>query len=226
MIMLSSLSMHPSWQLLLKEEFQKPYIKELENFLNSDAGLFYPPVDKIFQALKLTPFDEVKVVIIGQDPYHGQGQAEGLAFSVPENIKLPPSLKNIFKELKNDLGIEIPKNGSLENWAKQGVLLLNATLTVKKDMAKSHYGMGWEVFTNTIVKMLAKKTTPLVFLLWGNSAIEKVQSIVSLSSIHGIFSSPHPSPLSAYNGFFGSKPFSKANDFLIQHNQKPINWSL
>lgn len=218
--------MHPSWQILLKEEFEKPYIKELETFLNDENDFFYPPTDKIFQALKLTAFNDVKVVIIGQDPYHGEGQAEGLAFSVPENIKQPPSLKNIFKELKGDLGIEIPSSGSLEKWAKQGVLLLNATLTVRKSEAKSHYGKGWEVFTNALVSLLAKKTTPVAFLLWGNSAIEKVQPIVSSSSIHGIFSSPHPSPLSAYNGFWGSKPFSKINNFLIQHNQQPINWSL
>ena len=226
MIKLSSLPIHFSWQTLLKEEFQKPYIEDLESFLNSEKDLFYPPSHKIFQALNLTSFEDVKVVIIGQDPYHGLGQAEGLCFSVPENVKHPPSLKNIFKELYNDLGIKIPKSGSLESWAKQGVLLLNATLTVRKETAKSHYGKGWELFTDKIVQMLAKKNTPIVFLLWGNSAIEKVQSIVSLSSIHGIFSSPHPSPLSAYHGFFGSKPFSKANDFLTNKNLTPINWSL
>ena len=183
----------------------------------------YPPKEYIFNALKLTPYENVKVVIVGQDPYHGEGEAHGLSFSVMDGVKIPPSLQNIYKELYNDLGIIPKKTGNLSGWAKEGVLLLNSILTVEKDKASSHKNLGWEPFTDYIIKVLNAKEEPIVFILWGNFAKSKKSLITN--SKHLIIESSHPSPFSAYNGFFGSKPFSKTNNFLIKNNIKPIDWS-
>ncbi len=183
----------------------------------------YPPKDYIFNAFKLTSYDKVKVVIIGQDPYHGFGQAHGLSFSVLKGVKLPPSLKNIYKELYDDLGIPIKDNGDLSGWAQEGVLLLNAVLTVEKDKAASHRNLGWELFTDHVIELLNLKSKPVVFILWGNYAKEKAKLITN--SKHYVISSAHPSPFSAYSGFFGSKPFSKTNDFLTKNGLEPIDWS-
>ena len=184
----------------------------------------FPPKDYVFNALKLTPYNNVKVVIVGQDPYHGVGEAHGLSFSVQKGIKIPPSLQNIYKELNDDLKIPPKDNGDLTNWAKEGVLLLNAGLTVEKDKAASHRNLGWELFTDYIIKLVNAKDTPVVFILWGNFAKEKKKLITN--SKHLVLTSPHPSPFSAYSGFFGSKPFSKTNEFLVKTGQKPIDWSL
>ncbi len=184
----------------------------------------FPPKDYVFNALKLTPYNNVKVVIVGQDPYHGVGEAHGLSFSVQKGIKIPPSLQNIYKELNDDLKIPPKDNGDLTNWAKEGVLLLNAVLTVEKDKAASHRNLGWELFTDYIIKLVNAKDTPVVFILWGNFAKEKKKLITN--SKHLVLTSPHPSPFSAYSGFFGSKPFSKTNEFLVKTGQKPIDWSL
>lgn len=184
----------------------------------------FPPRDYVFNALKLTPYNNVKVVIVGQDPYHGVGEAHGLSFSVQKGIKIPPSLQNIYKELNDDLKIPPKGNGDLTNWAKEGVLLLNAVLTVEKDKAASHRNLGWELFTDYIIKLVNAKDTPVVFILWGNFAKEKKKLITN--SKHLVLTSPHPSPFSAYSGFFGSKPFSKTNEFLVKTGQKPIDWSL
>ncbi len=184
----------------------------------------FPSKENIFNALKLTPYSNVKVVIMGQDPYHGVGEAHGLSFSVQKGIKIPPSLQNIYKELEDDLHIPPKAHGELTNWAKQGVLLLNAVLTVEKDKAGSHRNLGWELFTDYIIKLLNLKDDPIVFILWGNYARSKKKYITN--SKHLIIESAHPSPLSAYNGFFGSKPFSKTNNFLINNNKEPIDWSL
>lgn len=184
----------------------------------------FPPKDYVFNALKLTPYNNVKVVIVGQDPYHGVGEAHGLSFSVQKGIKIPPSLQNIYKELNDDLKIPPKDNGDLTNWAKEGVLLLNAVLTVEKDKAASHRNLGWELFTDYIIKLVNAKDTPVVFILWGNFAKEKKKLITN--SKHLVLTSPHPSPFSAYSGFFGSRPFSKTNEFLVKTGQKPIDWSL
>lgn len=184
----------------------------------------FPPKNYIFNALKLTPYKNVKVVIVGQDPYHGEGEAHGLSFSVQKGIKVPPSLKNIYKELQDDLGITPPDNGELTKWAEQGVLLLNAVLTVEKDKPASHRKLGWERLTDYIIKTLNLKEEPVVFILWGNFAKEKKALITNPK--HFIITSPHPSPFSANSGFFGSKPFSKTNDFLEKNNITPINWDL
>ncbi|HEY4543933.1 MAG TPA: uracil-DNA glycosylase, partial [Tissierellaceae bacterium] len=184
----------------------------------------YPDYTDLFNALNYTPYENVKVVILGQDPYHGKDQANGLAFSVKEGIKIPPSLRNIFKELNSDLGYKIPLNGDLKKWAKEGVLLLNTSLTVIEAKANSHRNKGWEIFTDEIIKIVNKKETPVVFILWGNNAIEKEKFIDS--SKHLILKAPHPSPLSSYRGFFDSKPFSKTNEFLIKNNLKQIDWDL
>ena len=189
-----------------------------------ETKTIYPAYENIFNALKLTPYNNVKVVIIGQDPYHGEGEAHGLAFSVLDGVKIPPSLVNIYKELKSDLGIDIPKSGNLTKWAKNGVLLLNNALTVIKDQANSHQNIGWNLFTDYIIKILNQKETPVVFILWGRNAQSKEKLITNPN--HYIIKSAHPSPLSANNGFFGSKPFSKANNFLIKKNIDPIDWSL
>jgi uracil-DNA glycosylase len=214
------------WDEVLKviwnsEGFKKFY-HIIENEYNTKT--IYPPKDHIFNALKLTPYKNVKVVIVGQDPYHGEGEAMGLSFSVNKDIKIPPSLQNIYKELNDDLGIPISGKGDLTKWAKEGVLLLNAVLTVEKDKAASHRGKGWELLTDYIIKILNQKEEPIVFILWGNFAKEKAKYITNPK--HLIIKSAHPSPLSAYNGFFGSKPFSKTNEFLKKNNLKEIDWNI
>ena len=200
--------------------FKSFYNKILNEY---DIKTIYPPKDYIFNALKLTSYENTKVVIVGQDPYHGENQAHGLSFSVQKGIKLPPSLQNIYKELESDLGIKPRLDGDLTGWAKQGVLLLNAVLTVEKDKAGSHRNWGWELLTDYIIKVLNKKDSPIVFILWGNFAKEKAKLITNPK--HFIIISSHPSPFSAYSGFFGSKPFSKTNNYLAKNNLTPIDWS-
>lgn len=214
-----------TWDELIQHELEKPYFQDLIRFLKEEdqKHLVLPPKEYRLSCFKLTPYDEVKVVIIGQDPYHNLGQAHGLSFSV-EKGDYPPSLKNIFQELTNDLTIPYPKTGNLTSWAKQGVLLLNTVLTVIAHQPMSHQKKGWESFTTEVVKKINQKATPVVFILWGAHA----QSFIPLidSSKHLILKAPHPSPLSSHRGFFGSRPFSKTNHFLINHGQKPIDWSL
>ena len=213
-----------SWKDKLQDEFEKSYFKTLTNFIRNEykTQKIFPPANLIFNAFDKCPFDEVKVVIIGQDPYHNIGQANGLSFSVNEGIKIPPSLLNIYKEIESDLGKTISKSGNLEHWSKQGVLLLNATLTVRAHTPASHQGKGWEQFTDAVIDTLSKECAGLVFLLWGNYAQQKGKNIDA--NKHLVLKSPHPSPLSAHRGFFGNKHFSTANDYLIKHNKKPINW--
>ena len=215
-----------SWDNLLGEEYKKDYFITLKKFIIDEYKnkTIFPKMSEIFNAFTKTSYDNVKVVILGQDPYHGEGEAEGLSFSVKVGIQKPPSLINIFTELKNDLGINPPNHGSLVSWAEQGVLLLNATLTVVKDNARSHAGHGWETFTDEVIKLINKKETPVVFILWGSDARSKKSLITNKK--HLIIESAHPSPLSAYRGFFGSKPFSKTNEFLIKNNIKPIDWKI
>ena len=215
-----------SWDILLKDEYEKEYFKNLQKFIINEykTKTVYPKMSEIFNAFTKTSYDNVKVVILGQDPYHGEGEAEGLSFSVKIGIQKPPSLINIFSELKNDLGISPPNHGSLVHWANQGVLLLNSTLTVVKDKPKSHSNKGWETFTDEVIKLINKKETPVVFILWGSDARSKKYLINNKK--HLIIESAHPSPLSAYRGFFGSKPFSKTNDFLIKNNIEPIDWKI
>lgn len=203
------------------EGFKKFYNLIMDEY---DKKTIFPPKDHIFEALKLTSFKDTKVVIVGQDPYHGVGEAHGLSFSVQKGIKIPPSLKNIYKELESDLGIKQKDHGDLSEWAKQGVLLLNAVLTVEKDKAASHRNLGWERLTDYVIKVLNTKEEPVVFILWGNFAKEK--SVFITNNKHLIITSPHPSPFSANSGFFGSKPFSRANKFLEENNKKTIDWSL
>ena len=214
------------WDDILQEEFHKEYFfKLMENIrLEYNRDCIFPKKEQVFNAFRYTSYHDTKVVILGQDPYHGVGEAEGLSFSVPMGIKKPPSLVNIFKELQDDLGYDIPYSGSLHSWAHEGVLLLNAVLTVVKDQAASHQGMGWEIFTDNVIKLLNNKKDPVVFILWGRYARSKKGLITN--KIHYVIESAHPSPLSAYNGFFGSKPFSKTNNFLIKNNLKPINWQI
>ena len=214
------------WDLLLKDEYKKEYFTNLKKFLIEEykSKTIYPKMSEIFNAFLKTNYEDVKVVILGQDPYHGENEAEGLSFSVKVGIQKPPSLINIFSELKNDLGIDPPNHGSLVSWAKEGVLLLNSTLTVVKDSPKSHSNKGWETFTDEVIKLINKKETPVVFILWGSDARSKKKLITNKK--HLIIESAHPSPLSAYRGFFGSKPFSKTNEFLIKNNIKPINWKI
>jgi uracil-DNA glycosylase len=216
--------LEPSWKELLREEFDKQYFKSLSEFVHQEynSSTVYPPAKFIFNALDSLPVEIVKVVILGQDPYHGPGQAHGLSFSVPEGIALPPSLQNIYKELQSDLGVTRSSSGNLERWVKEGVLLLNATLTVRAHQAGSHQNKGWEQFTDAIIHHLADTRKNLVFILWGNYA-QKKGSFIDTSK-HLVIKSAHPSPLSAYNGFLGSKPFSQTNKYLEDHNQKPINW--
>lgn len=213
-----------SWKELLQDEFEKDYFKTLSEFVHSEykKSTVYPPAKFIFNALDSLPVDKVKVVILGQDPYHGPGQAHGLSFSVPDGIALPPSLKNIYKELENDLGKKSPPSGNLDRWAKEGVLLLNATLTVRAHLAGSHQNKGWEQFTDAIIHHLAETCENLVFILWGNYAQRKGDFVDTKK--HLVIKSAHPSPLSAYNGFFKSKPFSKTNEYLSTHKIAPINW--
>lgn len=219
-------SIEESWKEVLAGEFKKPYFPVLKKFLLEEKKKYtvYPPGTRIFAAFNHTPFHKVKVVIIGQDPYHGPGQAHGLCFSVPEGVQTPPSLKNIFSELQSDLKIPIPNHGNLEKWAEQGVLLLNATLTVRANQAGSHQKKGWEIFTDKVIETLSKERDNLVFLLWGNYAIQK--SALIDPGKHLILKSVHPSPLSASRGFFGCRHFSKTNDYLKQNNIELINWNL
>ena len=219
-----NLIINSDWQDLLSLEFEKSTFQNFMDFLDHEyaSQTIYPPADDVFSALNYTPYKDVKAVIIGQDPYHGPNQAHGLCFSVQPDIKIPPSLANIYKELHTDLGIEIPKHGYLENWAKQGVLMINAVLTVRDGNAGSHAKMGWEPFTDKIITLLNEREKPLVFILWGGYARKKAKMITNPK--HLILEAPHPSPLSSYRGFFGSKPFSKTNDFLIQTGQRPIEW--
>lgn len=216
-----------SWKAQLLLEFEKDYMKNLKSFLKAQAEAqkeIFPEGYEYFAALNLTPFEKVKVVIVGQDPYHGPKQAHGLAFSVKPGTPLPPSLKNIFKELHSDLGVPIPQSGHLEKWAKQGVLLLNAVLTVENGAANSHQGKGWEEFTDQIIHTLNDQKEHLVFILWGSYA-QKKGAFINREK-HLVIESPHPSPLSSYRGFFGSKPFSKSNAYLVSTGQKPVDWNL
>lgn len=214
------------WKQILMDEFQSTYFSELKAFLVEEKKKYtiYPPGNLIFNAFQHTPFDRVKVVILGQDPYHGRGQAHGLCFSVPQGIPQPPSLVNIFKELHSDLGIPVPNHGTLENWADQGVLLLNATLTVRDSQAGSHQKKGWETFTNRVIENISKHKNSVVFLLWGRYAQAK-ETLID-GTRHLILKSAHPSPLSAYNGFFGCKHFSRTNEYLNQQGLTGIDWSL
>lgn len=214
------------WDIILKDEISKQYFINLLNFIKKEyqTKTIYPKQTEIFKAFRNTSYKDTKVVILGQDPYHGEGQAEGLSFSVKLGIQKPPSLQNIFKELHDDLGYSIPKNGSLVSWTEEGVLLLNTVLTVEASKPASHKDLGWETFTDAVIKKLNEKETPIVFILWGSFARSKKKLITN--PIHGIVESPHPSPFSAYNGFFGSKPFSKTNNFLVSKGLKPINWEI
>ncbi len=215
-----------SWSEALKDEFLASYFNELKIFLSEEKKLYniFPKGSQMFSAFNHTPLPRVKAVILGQDPYHGKGQAHGLCFSVPEGVRLPPSLKNIFKELSNDLNISTPESGSLENWAKQGVLLLNATLSVRESDAGSHQGKGWETFTDQVIKTISDLRAGIVFLLWGKYAQNKIGLIDT--DKHFILTAPHPSPFSVYRGFFGCKHFSKANSILMDNGLEPIDWKL
>lgn len=215
-----------SWKKVLGEEFDKPYFRALKSFLVEEKQrvMVYPPGKNIFEAFNRTPFHSVKVVILGQDPYHGAGQAHGLCFSVPGGVAFPPSLQNIFRELQTDLDIPYPKSGNLSRWADQGVLLLNATLTVRANQAGSHQKQGWESFTDGAIQKLSEQRSKLVFLLWGKFAQNK-KSLIDLSR-HYVLEAPHPSPLSVYRGFFGCAHFSKANRLLVENGIKPIDWNL
>ncbi|HET9548390.1 MAG TPA: uracil-DNA glycosylase [Desertimonas sp.] len=213
------------WNPVLRTEFDKPYWSQLQSFVRAEREhhRVYPPPDEVFAALHLTPYAATRVVILGQDPYHGPGQAHGLCFSVRDGVALPPSLVNIYKELHNDLGIPPPNHGNLERWARQGVLLLNTTLTVRAGAAASHQGKGWETFTDEVIRAVNGKDHPVVFILWGSHARRKK---ALLDPRHVVIESAHPSPLSAHNGFFGSKPFSRANAALEQAGLAPIDWRL
>ncbi len=213
------------WDNILSDEFKKDYYLKIREILKSEyrTQVIFPPMFDIFNALKYTSYKDTKVVILGQDPYHEVGQAHGLSFSVKKGIKIPPSLVNIYKEIKTDIGMEIPSHGELTSWAKQGVLLLNATLTVRQGQANSHQNIGWSIFTDEVIKKLNVRSEPLVFILWGGNARSKKKYITNKS--HLIIESAHPSPLSAYNGFFGSRPFSRANEFLKSNGVKEINWN-
>lgn len=223
----SRIRLEASWKDRLLNEFQKPYMVKLKQFIESEINsgkTIYPHGKEIFRALDLTPFDKVSAVIIGQDPYHGPGQAHGLCFSVKPHVPMPPSLSNIFQELHNDLGYPLPKNGDLTSWAQNGVLLLNAVLTVQKARAASHQNKGWEIFTDKIIDLLSTEREHLVFILWGSFAQKKDYLIDKKK--HCLIKSPHPSPLSAHRGFFGSKPFSAANSYLQTKGLSPVNWRL
>lgn len=217
-----------NWHEILKDEIAKPYIKELKAFLEKekkDGKVIYPPEPLVFHAFAYTPYDQVKVVIMGQDPYHGPGQAQGMSFSVPCGVRPPPSLKNIFKEIESELKIPPSETGCLTAWAKQGVLLLNATLTVRAREPKSHYGRGWERFTDAVIAKLAEREDPIVFMLWGRSAKEKCNHLLENSN-HIVLTAAHPSPYSAAEGFFGCGHFAKVNQYLKKWGKTPIDWSL
>ncbi len=214
------------WDELLKDEFQKEYYQKLRQFLIEEykTQTIYPDMYHIFEAMKQTNYDDVRVVILGQDPYHEPGQAHGMAFSVQKGVRIPPSLVNIYKELSDELGTIMPKHGYLMKWAKQGILLLNTSLTVRRAQANSHRNKGWEIFTDKVIELLAQKEEPVVFLLWGSNAIAKKSMIDDTR--HLVLTSPHPSPLSAHRGFFGNGHFSRTNDFLVAHYGKAIDWQI
>tara|TARA_B110000967_G_scaffold104301_1_gene106930 strand:- start:1014 stop:1709 length:696 start_codon:yes stop_codon:yes gene_type:complete len=214
------------WNGVLKDEFEKEYFEKLTDFVKTEykSEVCFPPVKDIFNAFEMCSFSNTKIVILGQDPYHGKGQAHGLSFSVPEGMKIPPSLRNIFKELTSDLGVDSPTQGDLTSWAKQGVLLLNATLTVRKSKPVSHQKQGWEEFTDSVIKTISNKKESVVIVLWGKFAEQKVSLIDE--SKHCIITSSHPSPFSAHRGFLGSKPFSKTNEFLEKKGIEKIDWEL
>jgi uracil-DNA glycosylase len=214
------------WNPVLKAELEKPYFAELRTFVDAERrrAPVYPPADEVFAALHLTPYADVKVLILGQDPYHGPGQAHGLCFSVRPGVDVPPSLANIYAELESDLGIPRPDHGCLDAWARQGVLLLNATLTVRSRQAASHQGKGWETFTDSVIEAVDAKPERVVFILWGSSARRK-KALVDTSR-HVVIESPHPSPLSAHRGFFGSRPFSRANEALVAAGREPVDWRI
>jgi uracil-DNA glycosylase len=215
------------WLNAISGEFRKPYYRDLYNFVKNEynTAVIYPPADDIFNAFNFTPLSEVKVLILGQDPYHEQNQAHGLSFSVPESQKdIPPSLQNIYKELQSDCGCYIPNNGYLKKWAKQGVLLLNTVLTVRAHQANSHQGKGWEQFTDAVIQAVNAQDRPIVYMLWGNPAQRKIPMLTNPK--HLVLKAPHPSPLSAYRGFFGCKHFSKANEFLEKNGLAPIDWQI
>lgn len=221
------IQLEKSWLSHLEGEFEQPYMQKLRDFLltrKQHQAVIYPPGKLIFNALNSTPFDRVRVVILGQDPYHGPGQAHGLCFSVLPGVRTPPSLANIYREIESDLGMTLPDHGSLQSWADQGVLLLNAVLTVERGQAGSHQGKGWEIFTDAVVQKLNDKREGLVFMLWGSYA-QKKGSVIDRRK-HLVLKAPHPSPLSAHRGFLGCRHFSKANDYLQEHGQQPIDWSV
>lgn len=221
----SQIKIHPSWFSPLQEEFQKPYFEDLTKFVKKEyaSAPIYPEAKNIFRAFELCPFENVKVVILGQDPYHGPGQANGLCFSVNDNVALPPSLQNIYKEISADMGVPAPTTGNLDNWAKQGILLLNATLTVRANTPGSHQKKGWEQFTDAAIKALSDQKEHLVFLLWGKYAQDK-GSVIDTTK-HLVLTAPHPSPFSAHSGFFGCQHFSKTNQYLKSIGEKPIDWT-
>lgn len=221
---MKTIDIEPSWHEVLRDEFKKPYFAGLVQFVKLQYANFvcYPPGKLIFNAFNQCPFDKVKVVLIGQDPYHEPGQAQGLCFSVGDGVKFPPSLRNIFAEIQSDLGIDVPQSGDLTRWAKQGVLLLNATLTVREHAAGSHQNMGWETFTDEVIRKVSEGRENVVFMLWGSYAQSKAKLIDA--SRHCVLKSAHPSPLSAYRGFFGNHHFSICNQYLQQHGMDPIQW--
>ncbi|PAX60774.1 uracil-DNA glycosylase [Brunnivagina elsteri] len=220
------LKLPASWHSVLAEELDKPYFRQLEDFLIEErqTQTIYPPETDVFSAFELTSYDKVRVLLLGQDPYHDRNQAHGLCFSVKPGIKLPRSLGNIYKELKDDIGLEIPESGYLVNWAKQGILMLNAVLTVRSHEANSHKNKGWEIFTDAVISKVNDKSHPVIFVLWGGYAQKKLKLIDTTK--HAVIQSAHPSPLSARNGFFGSKPFSAINSALLKHNQPEIDWKI
>jgi uracil-DNA glycosylase len=220
-------TLHESWKAPLQAEFDAPYMAALKDFLLTErekGKRIFPKGSEWFHALDATPLEQVRVVILGQDPYHGEGQAHGLCFSVKPGVRPPPSLINIYKEMKSDLGLEPPPHGNLEAWARQGVLLLNAVLTVEAGLAASHQGKGWERFTDAVIRLVNDQPRPVVFILWGSYAQRKAAFVDRQR--HLVLASAHPSPLSAHNGFFGSRPFSKANEFLMAQGEKPIDWKM
>ena len=228
---MADVKLHPSWLEPLRDEFDSPYMAALREFLvaeKAEGKRIFPASPDWFRALHLTPLDQVRVVILGQDPYHGEGQAHGLCFSVKPGTRTPPSLVNIYKEMESDLGIPRARHGFLEHWAQQGVLLLNAVLTVQMSQAASHQGRGWERFTDAVIRLVNARPEPVVFMLWGSYAQKKAAFVDSTDrgGRHLVLKAPHPSPLSAHTGFFGSKHFSKANAFLESHGQPPIDWAL
>ncbi len=223
-----SMNIEAGWKKALEEELKKPYMRQLSAFVQQERGQgsVYPPAEQVFAAFTETPFSRVKAVVVGQDPYHGAGQAHGLCFSVQKGVRPPPSLKNIFKELESDVGAVVPAHGCLQRWAEEGVLMLNALLTVREGSPMSHAGRGWEQFTDAVIRVLAEREDPLVFLLWGKAAKEKCDAVLKDRPQHLILTAPHPSPYSAHSGFFGCRHFSKANEFLQSRGKPPIVWAL